>query len=41
VVSSIAQQRQIFSGADHAFLRKPQLRIPDIYEYPENQRAFG
>ena len=41
VVKSIAEQRQIFKGADHAFLWKPKLRIPDIYESPENQRAFG
>lgn len=41
VVHSIAEQRQIFKGADHAFLWKPKLRIPDIYEDPENQRAFG
>jgi type II restriction enzyme len=41
VVSSIAEQRQIFKGADHAFLWKPKLRIPDIYENPANQRAFG
>lgn len=41
VVHSIAEQRQIFKGADHAFLWKPKLRIPDIYESPENQRAFG
>jgi len=41
VVESIAEQRQIFRGADHAFLWKPTLRIPDIYESPENQRAFG
>lgn len=41
VVHSIAEQRQIFRGADHAFLWKPKLRIPDIYESPENQRAFG
>ena len=32
VVGSIAEQRQIFKGADHAFLWKPKLRIPDIYE---------
>ncbi|HBH02671.1 MAG TPA: type II restriction endonuclease, partial [Candidatus Rokubacteria bacterium] len=32
VVGSIAEQRQIFRGADHAFLWKPKLRIPDIYE---------
>lgn len=41
VVASIAEQRQIFKGADHAFLWKPKLRIPDIYENQENQRAFG
>jgi type II restriction enzyme len=41
VVHSIAEQRQIFKGADHAFLWKPKLRIPDIYESPANQRAFG
>lgn len=41
VVHSIAEQRQIFRGADHAFLWKPKLRIPDIYESEQNQRAFG
>jgi type II restriction enzyme len=41
VVESIAEQRQIFKGADHAFLWKPKLRIPDIYEDRENQLAFG
>ncbi len=41
VVHSIAEQRQIFKGADHAWLWKPKLRIPDIYEHPANQRAFG
>lgn len=41
VVRSIAEQRQLFKGADHAFLWKPKLRIPDIYESPENQLAFG
>ena len=41
VVHSIAEQRQIFKGADHAFLWKPKLRIPNIYENPDNQRAFG
>ena len=30
VVHSIAEQRQIFKGADYAFLWKPKLRIPDI-----------
>jgi len=41
VVGSIAEQRQMFKGADHAFLWKPKLRIPDIYENHENQLAFG
>lgn len=41
VVGSVAEQRQIFKGADHAFLWKPKLRIPDIYEHPQNQRAFA
>ena len=41
VVGSIAEQRQVFKGADHAFLWKPKLRIPDIYESRENQLAFA
>jgi type II restriction enzyme len=41
VVGSVAEQRQIFKGADHAFLWKPKLRIPDIYENREHQLAFG
>ena len=41
VVKSIAEQRQIFKGADHPFLWKPKLRIPDIYEARNNQLAFG
>ncbi len=41
VVNSVAEQRQIFKGADHAFLWKPKLRIPDIYENPQNQQAFA
>lgn len=41
VVHSIAEQRQLFKGADHAWLWKPKLRIPDIYESPSNQKAFG
>ena len=41
VVGSIAEQRQVFKGADHAFLWKPKLRIPDIYESRKNQLAFG
>jgi type II restriction enzyme len=41
VVGSIAEQRQMFRGADHAFLWKPKLRIPDIYEDRGNQLAFA
>jgi type II restriction enzyme len=41
VVGSIAEQRQIFKGADHPFLWKPKLRIPDIYENSANQAAFA
>ena len=41
VVRSIAEQRQLFKGADHAFLWKPKLRIPDIYENADHQRAFA
>lgn len=41
VVGSIAEQRQMFKGADHAFLWKPKLRIPDIYEDRDNQIAFA
>ena len=41
VVGSIAEQRQLFRGADHAFLWKPKLRIPDIYESRDNQVAFA
>ena len=41
VVAAVAEQRQIFKGADHAFLWKPKLRIPDIYENAEHQRCFG
>jgi type II restriction enzyme len=41
VVRSVAEQRQLFRGADHAFLWKPKLRIPDIYENRENQVAFA
>ncbi len=41
VVGSIAEQRQIFKGADHAFLWKPKLRIPDIYENRGHQVAFA
>lgn len=41
VVRSIVEQRQLFKGADHPFLWKPKLRIPDIYENRENQLALG
>ena len=41
VVDSVAEQRQIFRGAGHAFVWKPKLRIPDIYENREHQLAFG
>ena len=41
VVGAIAEQRQVFKGADHAFLWKPKLRIPDIYEARDNQLSFG
>jgi type II restriction enzyme len=41
VLDSIAEQRQVFKGADHAFMWKPKLRIPDIYENRQNQVAFG
>ncbi len=41
VVRGVAEQRQIFKGADHAFHWKPKLRIPDIYEDRGNQLAFG
>lgn len=41
VVHSIAEQHQIFRGADHPFQWKPKMRIPDFYEDADNQRAFG
>ena len=41
VVKSVAEQRPMFRGADHAFLWKPKLRIPDIYEDRANQLAFA
>ena len=41
MLDSIAEQRQVFKGADHAFMWKPKLRIPDIYENRSNQVAFG
>jgi type II restriction enzyme len=41
VLDSITEQKQVFEGAAHPFYWKPKLRIPDIYEHGENQRAFG
>lgn len=41
VVNVIAEQKQIFEGAAHAFYWKPKLRIPDIYENEDNKKAFG
>ncbi|WP_445505966.1 hypothetical protein [Niallia sp. 03190] len=40
-VSAIAEQKQIFEGAAHAFYWKPKLRIPDIYENETNKKDFG
>ena len=41
IITAISEQKQIFSGAAHAFYWKPKLRIPDIYENKGNQLAFG
>ena len=41
VLTAITEQKQVFEGAAHPFYWKPKLRIPDIYESPENQRKFG
>lgn len=41
VLNAITEQKQVFAGAAHPFYWKPKLRIPDIYESPENQRTFG
>lgn len=41
VLASITEQKQVFKGASHAFVWKPKLRIPDIYENKSNQRCFG
>lgn len=41
VVSSIAEQKQMFKGADHPFVWKPKLRIPDIYEDEANKQYFA
>lgn len=37
----IAEQKQVFEGAAHAFYWKPKLRIPDIYENEENKKYFA
>ncbi len=41
VLGCITEQKQVFMGASHAFYWKPKLRIPDIYESPQNKLAFG
>jgi len=41
VLSCIAEQKQIFVRVAHSFYWKPKLRIPDIYEKPNNKIAFG
>lgn len=41
VMNVIIAQQEIFKGAKHAFMWKPKLRIPDIYENRENQLAFA
>jgi type II restriction enzyme len=41
VVTAISEQKQVFEGAAHSFYWKPKLRIPDIYEDTQNQKAFG
>jgi type II restriction enzyme len=41
VMDVIAGQTEIFKGAKHAFMWKPKLRIPDIYENRDNQIAFA
>lgn len=41
VVTAIAEQKQIFEGAAHAFYWKPKLRIPDIYENEVNKKTFA
>ncbi|MBX3150344.1 type II restriction endonuclease [Candidatus Obscuribacterales bacterium] len=41
VLTAITEQKQVFQGAAHAFYWKPKMRIPDIYETPENKRKFG
>lgn len=41
LLAAVTEQKQVFQGAAHAFYWKPKLRIPDIYENPENKRRFG
>jgi type II restriction enzyme len=41
ILHSVTEQTQVFKGADHAFIWKPKLRIPDIYENRQNQKDFG
>lgn len=41
VLTAITEQKQVFEGAAHAFYWKPKMRIPDIYENPDNKRKFG
>lgn len=41
VLSCIAEQKQIFVSVAHPFYWKPKLRIPDIYENPNNKITFG
>ncbi|MGY3743868.1 hypothetical protein [Oenococcus kitaharae] len=41
VMDVIASQQEIFKGAKHAFMWKPKMRIPDIYENKTNQLAFA
>lgn len=41
VVEAISEQKQVFAGANHPWVWKPKLRIPDIYENQTNKREFG
>ncbi|WP_439426207.1 type II restriction endonuclease [Oenococcus alcoholitolerans] len=41
VMDIICEQQEIFKGAKHAFMWKPKMRIPDIYENRDNQIAFA
>lgn len=41
-VGSLAEQRQTFEwAADHSYLWKPELRIPDVRRSTDDQRAFA